>query len=188
MLIEDKIIVKAPIERAWHHLLDPETLASCVPGCEQIEAVDERTYDSIVGAKVGPISVRFKFRTTLVELEAPRHLKAIGGGEDLNKAGTFSQETVVDLKEVSKDEVEVSFRSDISIVGKLATFGDRILRAKAKQVGDEFSQALNARLSGQNPAVSELKVSMWGVVVAFLSTIMIKVKEAARRLIRPLRG
>jgi carbon monoxide dehydrogenase subunit G len=188
MLIEDKFIVKAPIEKVWHYLLDPETLASCVPGCEKIEAIDERTYDSIVGAKVGPISAKFKFRTTLVELEPPRHLKAVGGGEDLNKAGTFSQETVVDLKEVSKDEVEVSFRSDINIVGRLATFGDRILRAKAQQVGDEITQALNKKLSGQNPAVSELKVSMWGVVAAFLSAIMFKIKKAAKRLIRPFKG
>jgi carbon monoxide dehydrogenase subunit G len=188
MLIEDKFIVKAPIERVWHYLLDPQTLASCIPGCEKIEAIDERTYDSIVGAKVGPISAKFKFRTTLVELEPPRRLKAVGGGEDLNKAGTFSQETVVYLKEVSKDEVEVSFRSDISITGRLTTFGDRILRAKAKQVGDEFTQALNDRLSGQDPVVSELKVSIWQVIAAFLSTVVIKVKKVAQRLIRPLKG
>lgn len=188
MLIEGKFIVKAPIEEAWHYLLDPQTLASCIPGCEKMEAIDERTYDSIVGAKVGPISAKFKFKTTLIELDPPRHLKAIGSGEELNKAGIFSQETIVTLNEVSKEEVEVSFRSDISIAGKLATFGDRIMRAKAKQVGEEFTQALNKRLSGENAAVSKLKVSIWEIVAAFLSMIMMKVKEVAEKLIRPLKG
>ena len=188
MLIEGKFIVKAPIEKVWHYLLDPQTLASCIPGCEKMEAIDERTYDSIVGAKVGPISAKFKFKTTLIELDPPRYLKAIGSGEELNKAGIFSQETIVTLNEVSKEEVEVSFRSDISIVGKLATFGDRIMRAKAKQVGEEFTQALNKRLSGENAAVSKLKVSIWEIVAAFLSMIMMKVKEVAQKLIRPLKG
>lgn len=148
MVLEGRFILEVPIEKAWDYLLMPDTLASCIPGCEKMEAIDERTYDTIIKAKVGPISVKFKFRTTLTELDPPRHLKAVGRGEESNKAGTFSQETVVDLQEVSQGKVEVHYRSDISIVGKLATFGDRIMRAKAKQAETEFTEALRKRLSG----------------------------------------
>jgi carbon monoxide dehydrogenase subunit G len=34
----------------------------------------------------------------------------------------------------------------VSIVGKLATFGDRILKAKAKEVGKEFADAVKKKL------------------------------------------
>ncbi len=147
MLIEGKFSVKVPIEKAWKALLNPETLASCIPGLEEIELIDEKNYNTIVKQKVGPISVRLKFATTLTEVEPPTHLKAVGRGGDMGKAGSFSQETTVDLKELSPGEVEVSYRSEVSIVGKLATFGDRIMRAKAKQVEAEFTQNLNKRLS-----------------------------------------
>ena len=79
-----------------------------MPGCEKWEAIDEKTIDSIVVAKVGPISARFKFTTTFIEMNPPTHLKAVGKGDDLHKNATFSQETTVDLKEISKEEVEVS--------------------------------------------------------------------------------
>lgn len=148
MLLEGKFTLKAPIQELWDFLLKPETLAACVPGCEKWEAIDDKTFDSIVLAKVGFISVRFKFTTTLTEIEPPRHLKAVGKGEALGKHGSFSQETVVDLEEVSDREVEVSYRSNVSVVGKLATFGDRIMRLKAKQIEKEFTQALKAKLSG----------------------------------------
>ena len=146
MLIEGKFTVKAPIQDVWKSLLDPGTLASCIPGTEKMEAIDDRTYDSVVKQKVGPISVRFKFTTTLTEVEPPRYLKAVGRGADVTKAGTFTQETTVNLSEVSKDEVEVSYRSNVSLVGRLATFGERIMRAKAKSVGDEFTKNLQEQL------------------------------------------
>jgi hypothetical protein len=66
----------------------------------------------VVKQKVGPISVRFKFTSFLTEINPPTHLKVIGAGEDMGKAGTFSQETTVDLREVSGEEVEISYRSD----------------------------------------------------------------------------
>ena len=149
MLLEGKFTLKAPIQELWDFLLKPETLATCIPGCEKWEAIDNKTFDSIVAAKVGFISVRFKFTTRFVEVGAPRHLKAVGKGEDLGKHGSFSQETVVDLIELPDGEVEVSYKSNVSVVGKLATFGDRIMRLKAKQIEKEFTQALKARLSGK---------------------------------------
>ncbi len=146
MLLTGRFTLKVPIQEAWDSLLKPEILGSCIPGCEKLEAINEKTYDSIVGAKVGPISARFKFTTTLVEIEPPRHLKAIGDGEDLNKNGTFTQETVVDLNQISAGEVEVSYTSKVGIGGKLATFGDSVMRAKAKRIEEEFTQALSNRL------------------------------------------
>lgn len=64
MLAEGKFTIKAQIQKAWDNLLSPETLASCIPGCEKLEAIDEKTFDCIVKQKVGPIAVRLKFITT----------------------------------------------------------------------------------------------------------------------------
>lgn len=150
MLIEGKFSLKVPIQKVWDNLLNPQTLASCIPGCEKMEAIDEKTYDCVVKQKVGPISVRFKFKTTLTEINPPIRLKARSTGADIGKAGTFNQETTVDLRKVSGEEVEVSYRSDVTIVGRLATFGDRILRAKAKDVGERFTQALQEKLKSGN--------------------------------------
>jgi carbon monoxide dehydrogenase subunit G len=41
----------------------------------------------------------------------------------------------------------VSYHCDASITGKLAMFGDRIMRARAKKVEEEFTEALRQRLA-----------------------------------------
>lgn len=149
MLIEGKFTLRAPIQEVWDFLLAPGTLASCIPGAEKVEAIDDKTYESVVKQKVGPISVRFKFTTTLTDIDPPRHLKAIGRGADIGKAGIFTQETTVDLTKISKDEVEVSYSSNVSITGRLATFGERIMRAKAKTAGEEFTRNLQEKLKSR---------------------------------------
>ena len=146
MLMEGKFSLKAPIKKIWGTLLEPETLLSCIPGAEKIERIDEKTYDCVVKQKVGPISVKFKFRSIITEMKPPTHIEVKAEGEDILKAGYFVQKSFVDLREISPSEVEVSYKSDVSIVGKLAMFGDRIMKAKAKKVEEEFTTALQERL------------------------------------------
>ncbi len=147
MILEGQFNLKAPIQKVWDFLLKPDTLASCIPGAEKMEQIDDKTYDSIVKQKVGPISVRLKFTTVITEVEPPKHIKAAGRGADMGKAGHFSHEITVDLAEISQDEVEVSYKADVNIVGRLATFGERIMRAKAKSVGEEFTKNLQDKLT-----------------------------------------
>lgn len=146
MIIEGRVILKAPIEKLWDTLLEPDTLRECIPGAEKIERVDENTYDCVVKQKVGPISVTFRFKTILTKIEPPTHLEMEGEGVDISKAGRFVQKTSIDLKENERGEVEVSYKCNASIVGKLAMFGDRIMKAKAKKVEKEFTAALQKKL------------------------------------------
>lgn len=139
-------MIKAPIQKLWEALWETDTLQSCIPGAEKIERIDEKTYDCVVKQKVGPISVRFKFRTFIIKSEPPTHIEMKGEGEDIGKAGRLTQRTIIDLKENESGEIEVSYKCDASIIGKLAMFGDRILRAKAKKIEAEFTEALRERL------------------------------------------
>jgi carbon monoxide dehydrogenase subunit G len=144
--MEGKVTLKAPIQEIWDTLLEPETLLSCIPGAEKIERIDEKTYDCVVKQKVGPISVTFKFKSMITKMESPTHIEVEGEGEDIAKVGHFVQKSVVNLREISPSEVELSYRTDATIVGKLAMFGDRMIRAKAKKVEEEFTEALQERL------------------------------------------
>lgn len=145
MIIEGNFKLKAPIQKVWDTVLLPDTLAACIPGAEKITRVDEKTYDCLVKQSVGPISVKLQFQVVLEEVNPPNHVKAVGRGEALGKMGTFTVLLVVDLTQ-SGEEVEVVYKTDVNIVGKLATFGERIMRAKAKTVGEEFTKNLQAKL------------------------------------------
>jgi carbon monoxide dehydrogenase subunit G len=149
MIIEGKLTVRAPIRELWDMLLDPETLGSCLPGAEKVEKIDEKTYDAVVKQKVGPIKVTLKFRNVLTDLQPPHRLVLEGEGEDITKLGHMKQKTVVELSEIGGGNVDVSYTSDVAIVGKLAMFGDRVMKGKAKEVEKEFTQNLQEKLKGK---------------------------------------
>jgi 2-furoyl-CoA dehydrogenase large subunit len=154
MLIEGKFTLKAPIQKVWDFLLEPGTLASSIPGGEKVEVIDDKTYGCIVKQSVGPISVRFKFNVVLTEVDPPKYVKAVGRGEAMGKLGTFTSDVTVNLAEISKDEVEVSYQTNVNIVGRLATFGERIMRAKAKSVGEELTRNLQEKLRSKTSPTS----------------------------------
>jgi 2-furoyl-CoA dehydrogenase large subunit len=154
MLIEGKFTLKAPIQKVWDFLLEPGTLASSIPGGEKVEVIDDKTYGCIVKQSVGPISVRFKFNVVLTEVDPPKYVKAVGRGEAMGKLGTFTSDVTVNLAEISKDEVEVSYQTNVNIVGRLATFGERIMRAKAKSVGEELTRNLQEKLRSKTAPTS----------------------------------
>ena len=147
MKIEGKFTMKAPIQKVWDFLLKPGTLASCIPGAEKMEPVDDTTWEGIVKQRVGPIGVKVNFTQKLSDIDPPKHIKAVGRGSAMGGAGTFSQETIVDLSEVGDGEVEVAYSSNVNMVGRLATFGERIMRAKVNKVGAQFIENLQKKLT-----------------------------------------
>ena len=146
MQIEETFSVKVPIKKLWDSLLDPQIVGPCIPGCEKVEPINDNEYDSIIKAKEGFIAVRFKIRTVIEEMDPLRFIRTAGEGNELRKLGHFKQKTRIDFKQLSENETEVSYQSDVTIVGKLATFGDRVLKAKAKEVGKQFADAVKKRL------------------------------------------
>lgn len=147
MIIEGKFTVKAPIKKLWDTLFDVQALAACLPGTEKIEQLDEKTYDVTMKQKVGIIKVTMKGKQTLTKVQAPNHLEMEGDAEDMTKLGRMKDKVTMDLKELGNGEVEIAYNIDVSMVGKLAMFGDRVMRSKATEVEREFVKNLSAKLS-----------------------------------------
>jgi carbon monoxide dehydrogenase subunit G len=146
MKVDGSVKLNAPIQKVWDFVLEPSTLQACIPGAESVTKIDPKHYEAVIKQKVGPISVKMKLHETIVEMTPPTYVKIVGKGEDAMKAGTMTMDMIVNLKEISKDELEVSFSANAQIVGRLATFGERIMRAKINQTVQEFTQNLQKKL------------------------------------------
>lgn len=147
MLMEGQITLKAPIQKVWDSVLDPQILGACVPGTEMIEAVDKDTYVLVNKQKVGPFKVKMKVTMKLTEVRPPNYIKATGSGSDLTKLGNVTMSLDIHLNETAPNNVDLAYKANMSLVGRLATFGERVMRAKAKEFSDEFTKNLQEKLS-----------------------------------------
>ena len=147
MNIEGGFTMKAPIQKLWDTLFDVQALAACLPGTEKIEQLDDRTYDVTISQKVGIVKVTMRGKQVLTQVEEPTHLELEGEAEDLTKLGRMKDKVTIDLKDLGGGEVQISYKIDVSLVGKIAMFGDRIMRSKANEVEKDFVKLLQAKLA-----------------------------------------
>ena len=86
--------IKAPPERVFAFLIDPEQVGFCGPGVESIEVVDATHFKARAKVGVGHISARFAIDLELVEAEAPERavIKAHGQapGSAADATGTMN--------------------------------------------------------------------------------------------------
>ena len=151
MLIAEIFKIPISINDLYEFFLDAHKVGLCIPGCESVEMVGKNEYDSIIKAKVGIISTKFKVRTRIENTVSNSLICTVGHGKELRNLGQFKQKTEIKLKRLSEKETEVSYQSEVSIVGRLATFGDRIMKSKAKSMGKEFAESVKMQLDNINP-------------------------------------
>ncbi|MHC5037129.1 MAG: CoxG family protein [Planctomycetota bacterium] len=146
MIIEETFVVQAPIDRVWTFMFDPKTMGPCVPGFVSATEVEADVFDVVTKVKVGIISLKMFSRIKIVEKNPPHHMKAAGDGHDKLRAGSFHQESEVDLKILSEEETEVRYSMNVRVVGKLATFGEKIMRMTANKMGGKIVENVKAQL------------------------------------------
>ena len=146
MKIEEKSIVNAPIQNTWDFLLNPEKLASCVPGCENVEVLDNNSYVVTEAIKVGPISARFKLQVTIVEMTPPNYLFATMTGKDSRTTSLLNAKTAINLERISDSETQVDYILDVALTGVLGKFGEGVMRRKADDLAEKFAGNIRAGL------------------------------------------
>jgi len=151
MVIEEKFAITAPLDQVWNFFLDTKSVASCVPGCEGIETVDNNSYTARIKAKVGPISANFKIAINITDLSPFEYIKATIKGQDSKVASNLFASSVLTFQSLGHQETEVYYRSEVSILGRLGMFGESVMKKKAKELGEQFVAAIKKQLESMSP-------------------------------------
>jgi uncharacterized protein len=128
----------APVERVFALIDDVEVLASCVPGLEQLTVRDERHFDSRVRMSIGPITGRFELTTSVEEIDAPHRIVLRTQGVDPRLGARVNQRQAFDLRP-DGEGTTVVITTDLQVQGRLATFGQRVIGARADAFADEVA-------------------------------------------------
>ncbi|MFN8455751.1 MAG: SRPBCC family protein [Anaerolineae bacterium] len=154
MIIEDKFEISAPIQQVWDFLLDIPSVSRCIPGAQEVEQVDEQTFNGSLVVKVGPIKANFSGKAILAEVEPPRRIIARAEAKDKSTASMVSAAFTAVLTEITSSQTEIAYQVDVAIRGRLGQFGQGVIRETAKQVTQAFAECLQARLAEQMAAAA----------------------------------
>ncbi len=147
MKIAGSFTVAAPVDRTWRAIKDPQVVGSCLPGCEEIEAVSPKLYRARIGVKLGPISAKFAAEVEVLEEKPPVRVVSVTRGEEGGRASHIRSENVLTLEPADDGGTRVSYEADMTVTGRLAKFGFGVMKKKAQSLAAEFAGNLEARLN-----------------------------------------
>ena len=138
MLIEKTVTFKEPAQKIWDKIMAMEEVIYCMPGVKSVEAAGENQYRVLMEQKVGFIPVKFSLDLKVTSMQPPAHLETAADGTAMGGAGKAFQKQSLDLIPVSDNETKLVYKGDMTLSGKIGTFGQRVLGGKINSVSDEF--------------------------------------------------
>ena len=71
MDLKARYVFHSPVDRVWDLLMDPKTIASCLPGCDAFEPIGTDRYRVVLNASVAAVSGSFEGTVEITDRHPP---------------------------------------------------------------------------------------------------------------------
>jgi carbon monoxide dehydrogenase subunit G len=145
--IEKSFQLANPPDEVWQFLSNPRKVATCVPGAQMTEQVDERTYRGAIKVQVGPAVTDYKGEAHIERLDPEkREIEMIGKGQDVRGKGSATMKLAGVVHSLPNGGSEIITVSEVNVVGLLAQLGARMIHEVANRMFDQFTANFRAQL------------------------------------------
>ncbi len=141
---------------AWQFLQDVEAVAGCMPGAQLTERVDENHHKGTVTVKVGPATMSFRGEVEVQDIDpTAQSLRLIGKGTDSTGNSGVSMNLLARIDAVDGGLCELVGSSEVSMSGKAAAFGGRMMDSVADKILLQFADNFAAEVAAlQEPGAA----------------------------------
>ena len=112
-----------------------------MPGAEITEQLDETHYKGKVKAKIGPVTMAFNGDIEILEIDSDKQsLHFIGRGQDTKGTSGAEMDLNASVRVGEDGKVELVGLASITVSGKAANFGGRMMTQVADQILNQFGK------------------------------------------------
>ena len=146
--LEKTFPMPATMDAAWELLQNIEAVAGCMPGAKITERVDDTHYKGTISVRVGPAGMSFRGELEVQALDAAmRTLHLLGKGSDTSGTSGASMDLVARIEPgATQGTSNLVGRSEVTMSGKAAAFGGRMMGSVADQILKQFAGNFAARV------------------------------------------
>jgi carbon monoxide dehydrogenase subunit G len=124
-----------------------------MPGAKITERIDAEHYKGTVAVKLGPASLSFRGEIEVKGIDAgARSLHLFAKGTDTTGSSAASMDLTARVEAVDGASCNLVGTSEVSMSGKAATFGGRVMGPVADQILGQFAANFTARVQAMQQA------------------------------------
>ena len=145
--LEKTFPMPVPPAVAWQFLQNIESVAGCMPGAKITERIDDTHYKGEVTARVGPATLSFNgtIEVLMVDPETMT-LRMLGKGTDRSGTSGASMDLTAHIEPGDDGKSNLVGNSTVTMSGKAATFGGRMMVPVANQILKQFAGIFATRV------------------------------------------
>ena len=139
-------------DMVWKMMIDPSFMVKSVPGAELTELLDDRNFNGKISLKIGPVTAKFNGEAKFTKLvEEDYELTLEGKGLDTSGKGGANMTMNIKLAPIDDGGTEMKSSMSLSITGRLAQFGGRMIVAVNNKMFDQWAKSFTDLLNEQSP-------------------------------------
>lgn len=136
--------IKAPQERVFAFVLDPNKVAECAPGFKGMEILGPDHFKPTLAVGIGAIKATFTLDVTLQDVRPNEHAAMRGRGAAGPSAVDMS--AAMDLTAISESETKMDWVADVNVSGALASVGSRMMEGVAHKLTAQFFDCFRQKI------------------------------------------
>ena len=147
MIVDGEHTFPGPRQTVWDLLQDPEVLSKAMPGARKLHQTGDGTYEGVIRIGVGPVTAaEWTLNVALKDRVEPESY--IMEVDSKGALGFTRGNATVNLDEVDGG-TRMRYHADLSVGGKVAGVGQRLLDQVAKMLTKQGLHALNEELESR---------------------------------------
>jgi carbon monoxide dehydrogenase subunit G len=135
----------APPDRVWTLLMDPDVIASCIPGCDRFEPDGDNRYRARLTVALAAITGTYDGTVQITEQVVPQSYRLIAEGQ--GRPGFVKGSSAITLRADGANTI-VDVSGTVQTGGPIARLGQRLVGSVSKMMLDRFFACLQGKLAG----------------------------------------
>ncbi len=136
--------VKAPRDKVFSVLMDPNQISRCMPDLQKLDVKSTDDYTAVVKAGVSFIRGDLTLHFVTSEKTPPTHAKLTAHGTGMGS--TFDIDMETDLADSSDGGTAMKWTAEAKIGGRIASVGQRLISGQAEKIIRQLFDCLKANL------------------------------------------
>ncbi len=148
MHFEGKVQIKAPRDKVFNFLLNPVSVAKCLPSLQKVEVKSPESFSATVRVGVGSVKGDLRFNFDVTGKEPPRKAGLAANGNGMGSR--IDLEAAMELTEAVGGVTELSWQAEAKISGLIANLGQRLVTAAAERIVSDMFGSMKTELESRS--------------------------------------
>lgn len=147
MHLSGSVTIKAPRQRVYDFLTDPNMVSQCAPGVESITITEPgRKFQAKAGIGFGAVKATFVGDAEWVELDPPNRAKVKAHGRAPGSAADVTSE--MKLSDAPDGGTVMEWTADVAVLGQLASLAARMMVPVSQKLTGQFFDCVRQKIEG----------------------------------------